>query len=53
MAIFNSNQQTEISMNIGINLTHNPKVVGSNPAPATKQVEGFEGDYVFEAFLLF
>ena len=20
---------------------HNPKVVGSNPAPATKQVEGF------------
>ena len=31
---------------------HNPKVVGSNPAPATKQVEGFEGDYVFKAFLL-
>jgi hypothetical protein len=32
---------------------HNPKLVGSNPAPATKQVEGFEGDFVFEAFLLF
>ena len=45
-------------MKININqyanpLTHNPKVVGSNPAPATKQVEGFEGDYVFKAFLLF
>jgi hypothetical protein len=50
--IINTNQHASTSRNYGVFLSHNPKVIGSNPIPATKIYKASKAT-VFEAFVVF